>query len=164
MTNLSPYRSLSSARRTELLTAALTANRDTRAQYVQRLVARGGGFRAATLRTWPPDRLAREVVRLNAENSQDELELLQFLYVDLEPAIQITFLDAAGVQHDGGKIGDSLEPPYATADAVQRAAGAVHDQHGADGLLYLRTLVRYNLAAWPDLDRVLPALMPDLNT
>jgi hypothetical protein len=135
-----------------LLTNVLTTHRETRAVYIQRLVARGGGYRAVTLQSWTPDRMAREVVRLNAEKAQDEVELLQYLYVDLEPGIQITFLDAADVKHEGGKIDEALEPPYASAELVMRAANAVREQHGDDGLHYLRTIARYNLAGWPGLD------------
>jgi hypothetical protein len=149
MATHSPYRSLPSTRRVALVTQALTASREARAVYIQRLVARGGGFRAVTLKTWPPDRLAREIVRTGAENAQDELELLQLLYVELEPAIQITFLDAAGVRHEQGRIPDELEPPYADEAAVRRAAAAVREQHGDDGMRYLRTLVRYSGDAWP---------------
>ena len=148
----SPYRSLPAARRVALLVSAMSASREVRALYAGRLVARGGGFRAATLLSWPVERLAKEVVRLNAQSANDELDLLQYLYVDLEPAIQITFLDAAGVTHDNGKIDESLEPPFADADAVARAADTVKAAHDEDGLRYLRTLVRYNLAAWPGLD------------
>jgi hypothetical protein len=154
MATPSPYRSLPAEKRVALLTAAMTASREMRAVFAQRLVARGGGFRAATVLGWAPEKLAREIVRLNAQTANDELDLLQFLYVDLEPQIQITFLDAAGVAHDGGKIPDELEPPYASEDAVRRGADAVREQHGADGLRYLRTLVRYNLSAWPALDQV----------
>ena len=116
------------------------------------------GFRAVTLQSWPPERLAREVVRLNAESAQDELELLQLLYVDLEPGIQTTFLDAAGVQHEQGKIAEALEPPYASAAGVHRGATAVRDAHGEDGMLYLRTIARYSNEAWPDIDSVLAEL------
>jgi hypothetical protein len=117
--------------------------------YVQRLVARGGGFRPVTVAAWPPDRLAKEVVRLTAETPQDELELLQLLYVELEPAIQSTFLDAAGVAHESGRMAEELEPPYADADAVRRAAAAVRAAHGDDGERYLRTLARYSRDGWP---------------
>lgn len=154
----SPYRSLPAARRVALLTSAMTANRQTRGLYAQRLVARGGGFRAVTLQGWPVDRLAREVVRLNAETAQDELDLLQLLYVDLEPAIQITMLDAAGVSHEQGRMGEQAEPPYADADAVRRAATAVHAQHGDDGLRYLRTLARYSAEGWPGIDGIVQEL------
>lgn len=123
--------------------------------YIQRVVARGGGFRAVTLQAWPPERLAREVVRLNAESAQDELDLLQLLYVDLEPAIQTTFLDAAGVQHENGKIAEELDPPYAETAAVLEGAIAVRDKHGEDGLRYLRTIARYGQDAWPGIDAVL---------
>lgn len=153
--NSSPYRTLPSARRVALLTHLLTAHRETRAVYIQRLVSRGGGFRAVTMQPWPAERIAKEVVRLNAESMQDEIELLQLLYVDLEPGIQITFADAAGVKHDGGKIDEALEPPYADADTVARAADSVRAQHGDDGLHYLRTIARYNLGAWPGLDAYL---------
>lgn len=141
-----------------LLTHLLTTHRETRGAYIQRLVARAGGFRAVTMQPWPAERIAKEVVRLNAESAQDEIELLQLLYVDLEPAIQITMLDATGVKHDAGKIDEELEPPYADAAAVVRGAEIVREKHGDDGVRYLRTIARYNLMAWPGLDGYLASL------
>ena len=154
MASSSPYRSLASDRRVALLTHAISSSREARALYIQRLVARGGGFRAVTLQAWPVDRLVSEIVRRKAESAQDELDLLQLLYVELEPSIQITFLEAAGVRHENGKIPEQLDPPYADADAVRRAAVAVRERHGADGMHYLRTLVRYSPGAWPSIDAV----------
>ena len=122
-----PYRALTPERRLSLVTSALAKHKGARTLYSQRLAAKGGGFRAATLISWPVDKLAREFVRLNAQTPQDELELLQLLYVD-------------------------LEPPYADADAVARGAAAVLTQHGDEGRHYLRTLVVYNLPSWPGLD------------
>lgn len=145
----SPYRSLPAERRLALVTHALKQSKDVRAAYVQRLVSRGGGFRATTLMGWPLDKLAREFVRLNAQNSGDEFELLQLLYVELEPAIQITFLDAAGVAHEGGKMPDDLQPPFADAAAVARAAALVKERHGADGEHYLQTIAMYAADGWP---------------
>lgn len=147
-----PYRALTPERRLTLVSSALAKHKGARALYAQRLAAKGGGFRAATLVTWPVEKLAREFIRLNAQTAQDELELLQMLYVDLEPHIQITFLEAAGVKHDAGVIPEELEPPYADADAVARGAAAVLTQHGDNGRHYLRTLVVYNLPSWPGLD------------
>jgi hypothetical protein len=155
MATPSPYRSLPAPRRVALVTHALKSSREARELYVQRLVARGGGFRAVTLRTWQPDRLAKEVVRLHAETPADELDLLQLLYVDLEPAIQITFLDAAGVPHEDGRMGEDLQPPYTDADAVRRASAAVREQHGDDGMRYLRTLARYSPDGWPGIGDVI---------
>ena len=152
MSKTSLYRALPAARRAALIQHAIVNHKGARAQYAQRLVAKGGGFRAATLMTWAPDKLAKELVRLNAESPSDELELLQLLYVDLEPAIQITFLDAAGVTHDNGTMPEDLELPYASAESVANGAQAVIAQHGDEGQHYLRVLVRYNLAAWPGLD------------
>lgn len=157
----SPYRALPAARRVALLTHLLTAHRETRAVYIQRLASRGGGFRAVTMQPWPAERIAKEVVRLNVESAQDEVELLQLLYVDLEPGIQTAFLDAAGVKHDGGKIDDDLDVPYADAAAIARAADLVRAQFGADGLHYLVTIARYNLPAWPELDSYLSKLTTD---
>ena len=154
MATPSPYRSLPSDRRVALVTHAIKSSREARELYIQRMVARGGGFRAVTLRSWPVDRLAREVVRTNAETADDELDLLHLLYVDLEPAIQTTFLEAAGVRHEQGRIPEDLEPPYADADAVRRAAAAVRERHGDDGVRYLRTLARYNREAWPGIEEV----------
>ncbi|MEO7361545.1 MAG: hypothetical protein ABI120_14525 [Gemmatimonadaceae bacterium] len=158
MATPSPYRSLPSARRVALLTHLLTAHRETRTLYIQRLVSRGGGFRAVTMQPWPAERIAKEVVRLNAESAQDEVELLQLLYVDLEPEIQVTFLDATGVKHDAGKIDEELDMPYADAASVVRGADALRAKHGDDGLHYLRTIAKYNLAAWPELDVYLAKL------
>ena len=152
MSKASLYRALPSARRVALIQHAITNHKGARAMYAERLVAKGGGFRAATLMSWPADRVAKEVVRLNAESAQDELELLQLLYVDLEPAIQITFLDAAGVAHENGVMPEGLEPPYAAPDAVARGADAVLAQHAEGGAHYLQVLVRYALGAWPGLD------------
>ena len=152
MSKSSLYRALPQARRVALVQHAIVNHKGARAQYAQRLVAKGGGFRAATLMTWPPDKLARELVRLNAESSTDELELLQLLYVDLEPTIQIAFFNAAAVTHENGILPEGLEPPYASTDAVAAGAAAVLTAHGDDGRHYLRVLVRYNLPAWPGLD------------
>ncbi|MGZ8378607.1 MAG: hypothetical protein ACXWZS_08580 [Gemmatirosa sp.] len=154
MSTPSPYRSLPSARRVALVTQAIKTGREARALYAQRLIARGGGFRAVTLASWPADKLAREIVRTSAETPQDELDLLQLLYVELEPGIQIAFLDAAGVSHENGRMGETLEPPYADADAVQRAAAAVRAEHGEDGERYLRTLARYSREGWPGIEEI----------
>ena len=152
MATPTPYRSLPAERRVALVTHAIKSSREYRALYVQRLVSRGGGFRAVTLNAWPVDRLAKEIVRMNAQTAQDELDLLHLLYVDLEPAIQITFLDAAGVAHENGKMPEDLEPPYADADAVKRGVAAVRAAHGEDGERYLRTLARYSKEGWPGIE------------
>lgn len=151
---VSPYRSLPPERRLALVTHFIKSSPQARELYVQRMAARPGGFRLVTLRSWSPDRLAAEVVRLNAQTAQDELDLLHLLYVELEPAIQITFLDAAGVSHENGQMPDDLEMPYADEAAVARAAAAVRARHDADGERYLRTLARYTPAAWPGIDRI----------
>ncbi len=158
MATVSPYRSLPAARRVALVAHLLKATREARPLFIQRLVARGGGFRAATLQSWPADRIAREVVRLNAETTQDELDLLHLLYVELEPGIQSTFLDAAGVPHEQGKMPDELEAPYADEAAVRRGALAVRERHGEDGMRYLRTLVRYSRDGWPGIEDVVAEL------
>lgn len=149
MPPLSPYRSLPAARRVALVAHAVSTQKGARARFAQRLVSRGGGFRAAAVAGWPVDRLAGEVVRLNAEQASDELELLQLLYVELEPAIQITFLETAGVRHENGVIDESLQPPFAEAAAVETAVAAVREAHGDDGERYLRALVKYSPDVWP---------------
>jgi hypothetical protein len=154
----SPYRSLSQERRLALVHHAITTSREARALYTQRLVARGGGFRAVKLNTWPADQLAREIVRMRAEQPQDELDLLHLLYVELEPAIQIAFLDAAGVAHEHGVMAEDLQPPFADETAVRRAATATLDQHGTEGARYLRTLARYSAAGWPGIDTLVERL------
>ena len=150
---LSPYRSLSPEKRLELVSAAVK-QREGRALYTARLIQRGGGFRAVTLNSWPADKLAREIVRTKAEQPQDELDLLHLLYVQLEPAIQITFLDNAGVSHENGVMPEDLEPPFASKEKVKLAAAAVIEQHGADGARYLRTLARYSVTGWPGIESI----------
>lgn len=149
MPNPSPYRSLPPERRLALVLHALTISREARTLYTQRLIARGGGFRAVTLNSWPAEKLAREIIRMKAEQPQDELDLLHLLYVELEPAIQITFLDAAGVAHEKGVMPEDLQPPFADETAVRHAASKVVEQHGEDGARYLHTLARYSAAGWP---------------
>lgn len=155
MAPLTPYRTLSAERRTALVAHAVAADPQLRASFAQRVVARGGGFRAATVRQWPTVQLAREVVRRSLETPQDEFALLHTLFVDLEPEVQIAFLDAAGVRHDAGKIPEDLTPPLAEAAAVRRAAEAVLGRFGDDGRRYLATIALYNAEAWPGIDAAL---------
>src|ERR1051325_3208376 len=148
MPSPSPYRSLPAEKRVVLVQHAIRASKEGRALFVQRLASRGG-FRPMTLMQWPPDKLAAEVVRMKAESNGDELDLLHLLYVELEPAIQSTFLDATGGKHTKGVMAAALKPPYADADAVARGARKVATDHGDDGLRYLRTLARYATKDWP---------------
>ncbi|MES3033552.1 MAG: hypothetical protein V4813_06095 [Gemmatimonadota bacterium] len=141
-----------------LVTYELKTQKDARAIFIQRLVGRGGGFRPASFQNWPAERLATEVVRLKVESAQDELGLMQTLYVDLEPAIQASFLDAAGVKHENGRIDEEVEPPFCAPDATERASAAVMAAHGEDGVRYLRTIHRYAAESWPGLDAVLSKL------
>ncbi len=140
------------------MTYELKTQKDARAIFIQRLVSRGGGFRPASFQNWPAERLAQEVVRLKVESAQDELGLMQTLYVDLEPAIQATFLDAAGVKHENGRIDEELEPPYCDALAVEKGAAATIAAHGDEGERYLRTIHRYASESWPGLDTIINAL------
>jgi hypothetical protein len=151
---VTPYRSLPPDRRVTLVTHVIRSSREARELYVQRLSSRPGGFRAVTLKTWPVDRLAKEVVRLNAQTAQDEFDLMHLLYVEIEPAIQITFLDAAGVAHESGQMPDDLEAPYTDEAGVQRGAAAVRAQFGDDGERYLQTLARYNRDGWPGIEQI----------
>jgi hypothetical protein len=140
-----------------LVTRAIKSSKDMRAVMVTRMVSRGGGFRPATLLQWPAEKLAREVVRLGAETADDELNLLNMLYVEFEPEIQASFLDAAGVTHTNGQMPEELEPPFATAESVAKGALAVIERYGGDGRLYLQTIAKYNGAGWPGLDELLAA-------
>ena len=158
MPPVSPYRSLPADRRLVLVTHDLTANRQSRDGYIQRIVARGGGFRRETIRKWTPAQLAREIVRANLETPHDELGLLQTLYVELEPAIQIAFLEATGVAHQGASIPDDLKPPFADPATVRKAALALVENHGDDARRYLMTIALYNGEAWPGIDAVLAEL------
>lgn len=154
MTKISPYRSLPAEKRVALVKHMIATSKEGRALYIQRLAARSG-FRPVTLQSWPADKLAKEVVRMRAETGDDELSLLHLLYVELEPAIQSTFLDAAGVVHTNGVMADDLEPPYADAAAVERGVAAVRTQHGEDGERYLRTLARYSADGWPGIETLM---------
>lgn len=160
MPPLSPYRSLPVERRVALVAYEIKTQRDARAIFVQRLVGRGGGFRPASFQNWSAERLAQEVVRLKVESAQDELGLMQTLYVDLEPAIQSTFLDAAGVRHANGRIAEEIEPPYCSAESVKAGAAAAIAQHADEGARYLRTIHRYAAESWPGLDAVIGGLEP----
>lgn len=154
MTTLSPYRTLPAERRLALVTHEIANNRQSRDGYIMRIVSRGGGFRPEKLRKWPADQLAREVVRHNLESFQDELGLMVLLYVELEPEIQVTFLDALGVEHTNGSIPEGLEPPFADAVRIREAATALVGTFGDNAQRYLRTIAMYNAEAWPGLTDV----------
>lgn len=155
----SPYRTLPVERRVALVHHLIKADRAGHATFVQRIVAKGGGFRAVAVAKWPTDRLAKEVVRMQAETPQDELDLLQTLYVDLEPAIQVAFLDATQVKHESGRIAEEVTPPFTTdAEAVRAAATMVKERFGDEGMRYLRTLARYARDAWPGIEGTVATL------
>jgi hypothetical protein len=151
MATPSPYRSLPAEKRIALVTHVIKSSKEGRAIMIQRMMSRGG-FRPVTLQQWPAEKLATEIVRMKAEASNDELDLLHLLYVELEPEIQTTFLDAAGVRHESGKIPEDAASPYADAAGVQRGVAAVRAKHGEDGERYLRALARYAADAWPGID------------
>jgi hypothetical protein len=150
----SPYRTLPAARRIALVSHEIGANRQSRDGYIAKIVSRGGGFRPEKLRKWPADQLAREVVRHNLETFQDELSLMVLLYVELEPELQIDFLDALGVKHENGSIPEGLEPPFADATAIASAATGLVAKFGDDARRYLRTIAMYNAEAWPGLSEM----------
>src|SRR6478672_6217585 len=127
MANPSPYRTLPPEKRVELVKHLIASGKEGRTLFIARLAARNG-FRPATLQSWPADKIAREVVRTRAETADDELTLLHALYVEVDPSIQATFLDAAGVKHEGGVMADDLEPPFADAEAVKRGVNAVREK------------------------------------
>lgn len=155
MAKQSPYRTLASEKRVALV-RQMMASKEGRALMIQRMAAKNG-FRPMTLQSWPADKLAKEIVRTRAETSEDELNLLHLLYVEMEPEIQATFLDAAGVKHEKGVMADDLEAPYADAPGVERGISAVRAKHGEDGERYLQTLSRYARDGWPGIESVEPS-------
>lgn len=156
MTTETPYRLLPVERRLALLTYDLQHNPGSRTEYARRLAARGGGFRASKVRQWPLDQLAREIIRRRLEGPAEELGLLQLLYVELEPEIQITFLDAAGVAHENGVIDEKLDTPFTDAEGVKRGIAAVREKHGEAADHYLRTIALYSNDAWPGIMEAFP--------
>jgi hypothetical protein len=155
MAHPSPYRTLPAEKRIALVTHVIKSSKEGRAIMVSRMMSRGG-FRSQTLQSWPAEKLAGEIVRTKAESGSDELDLLHLLYVELEPSIQSTFLDAAGVKHDNGKIPEDLKSPYADEAGVKRGVDAVRAKHGEEGERYLRTLARYAADAWPGIAAAIP--------
>lgn len=151
MANPTPYRTLPATQRLTLVAHDISSSRDARDTYIRAIVARGGGFRPEKLRKWPADQLAREVVRYNLETPHDELRLMVILYVELEPGMQVSFLDALGVKHTNGSIPEDLEPPFAEATKIRAAAEGLMGKHGEDARRYLRTISIYNGEAWPGL-------------
>ena len=158
MRPLSPYRALPAEKRIALVAHDISSSPASRERYVRLIVARGGGFRLETVRKRSIEQLAREVVRFGLETSADEVGLLQTLYVELEPALQIAFLDAAGVRREGAVIAEELETPFADAARVRQAALALVAEYGDDARAYLRTIAVYNGEAWPGLGGVVAEL------
>ncbi|HET9066955.1 MAG TPA: hypothetical protein VFN22_14140 [Gemmatimonadales bacterium] len=151
MASSTPYRLLPDDTRLMLVTQDLKANSGSRASYIMRMVAKGGGFRPETLRKWKPEQLARDIIRRKLETLQDEIGYLQLLYVELQPEIQIAFCDAAGVAHENGSIPEALPMPLASAERVRAAADSLVSSFGERGRHYLVTIATYNAEAWPGL-------------
>ena len=86
------------------------------------------------------------------------MRLLQLLYVELEPALQVAFLVAAGVPHEHAQIPEELQTPFAQRSQVREAALALVRDFGDEARRYLRTIALYNPDAWPGLDSVLTEL------
>jgi hypothetical protein len=154
MATLTPWRALPAERRIAVIMAAAKQHKDVRAALAARIAQKGGGFRAVTLMTWSPEKLAKEVVRLNALQPQDELDMLLHLYVELEPAIQITFLDAAGVPHTDGHIAEEATPPFGDEATTTKAVETVRAQFGDACEHYLLTITTYNKESWPGIERL----------
>lgn len=158
MRPLSPYRALPAEKRVTLVAHDISSSPASRERYVRLIVARGGGFRLETVRKRGIEQLAKEVVRFGLETSADEVGLLQTLYVELEPSLQIAFLDAVGVRREGAVIAEDLETPFADAARVRQAALALVAEYGDDARAYLRTIAVYNGEAWPGLGGVVAEL------
>jgi hypothetical protein len=75
--------------------------------------------------------------------------------VELEPDLQVAFLDACGVKHDKGSIEEEREGALADEATVQRAATGLLEAHGEKGRHYLTTIAAYNGEAWPGLREML---------
>jgi hypothetical protein len=154
MATLTPWRALPAERRIAVIMASAKQHKEVRTALAARIAQKGGGFRATTLMTWSPEKLAKEVVRLNALQPQDELDMLLHLYVELEPAIQIAFLDAAGVAHKDGHISEDSAPPYGDDANTANAVQAVRAQFGEACEHYLMTITTYNAASWPGIEQL----------
>ena len=152
------YRSLPTEQRVALVQHLIKADKANRALFVARLAGLPGGFRTVTLQSWPADKLAKEVVRRNAEKPDDEMDLLRVLYIEMQPEVQIAFLDTAGVKRDGANIHESVEAPYTDEESVKRAAALVQEEFGDLGRHYLRTIAKYNRDGWPGIDAIIDAL------
>ena len=150
MANTTPYRTLSLEKRTALVKHMITSSKEGRTLFLARLASKTG-FRPVTLQSWSADKLASEVIRTRAETGDDELNLLHLLYVDLEPAIQSTFLDAAGVRHENGAMPDDLGAAVCkNEEGVKRRRGGGADATRRGWLeRYLQTLARYSADGWP---------------
>jgi hypothetical protein len=76
LATLTPYRLLPEDTRLMLVIHDLKANSGSRAAYIMRIVAKGGGFRPETQRKLKPEQLARDIVRRKLETLQDEIGYL----------------------------------------------------------------------------------------
>ena len=59
----SPYRALPAEKRVAVVTHDISSDPASRERYVRLIVARGGGFRLATVRKRGIEQLAKEIVR-----------------------------------------------------------------------------------------------------
>ncbi len=151
------YHSLSWEQRRAAVEVLLRTTPEFRNSVIRRFVLGVGGFRPETLRSWPLERLAREVVRRDLEAPCDDRFLLRIHYTETEPTIQEAFLEAAGVAHLGATISADSQEPFTDAETVEAASLVLVNRFGSAGIHYLACLHEYAADLWPGIAEAVEA-------
>ncbi len=124
------------------------------------LKKRNTGFRPQTVEGWDASTVATHASRLAAPPPDLVLDCLVGYFVAGDRAMQTTFLEAAGIQHQDGHL-DAL-PPF-PAEAVDRGAAGLLAAfpQSTDALLYLIGLSVLFKQNWTGIDEVLARVCVD---
>lgn len=152
------WRALTPEERRAAITAALADDENGWVRSTTRSAIAGAlRFRPQTVASWPPARLVSEGARLPL----DDVQLLSAFLVDLHlghrrPMMQ-QFLDALGIENDGGRI-DADRTPVSPpdADALATAAATLFASFPPDEVAtYFLTLLLQDFDSWQGLARTL---------
>jgi hypothetical protein len=105
-------------------------------------------FRAKSVRSLPPERLAKYLASLPRVSDSVALRALVAYHLETQRPMMSAFLDTLGVAHEDGLISEeSLSPP--PADRLRAAAGDLAARFPEDDVrLYFETLVSQDPETW----------------
>jgi hypothetical protein len=130
---------------------------DIQAQHVDAMVsiARRLNFRAKSVQALPIERRARLLAQMSDVSDAVATRALISYHFTARRDLMAAFLDALGIQHENGVIGEETVAPPSRAKLTEAIARLREAFPAADVDLYLRTLATLDGDTWVELDSLL---------